>query len=241
MLSNKTIPPEERLIFALDVSSTAEAERLVGLLGDAVRFYKLGLELFMTGGYFDLLERLHDRGCKTFVDLKLFDVPETVQRAVAALGPRHPTFVSVHGNDGIVEAACKAKGAIKILAVTVLTSLDRGDLRDLGFDCEPRELVLSRAKRALALGCDGVVSSGLEASALRDGLGDKLVIVTPGIRPVDNRPVDDQKRVASPQDALSNGADYIVVGRPIRDAKDPRAAAMGIQETIARLFPSRPA
>ena len=165
MLSQKTIPPHERLIFALDVSSADEAKRLVGLLGDAVRFYKLGLELFMAGGYFELLDLLHDRGCKTFVDLKLFDVPETVQRAVAALAPHHPTFVSVHGNDRILEAACKEKDTLKILAVTVLTSLDRNDLRELGFECEPRDLVLSRAKRALALGCDGVISSGLEASA----------------------------------------------------------------------------
>ena len=138
MLSQKTIPPHERLIFALDVSSADEAKRLVGLLGDAVRFYKLGLELFMAGGYFELLALLHDRGCKTFVDLKLFDVPETVQRAVAALAPHHPTFVSVHGNDRILEAACKEKDTLKILAVTVLTSLDRNNLRELGFECEPQ-------------------------------------------------------------------------------------------------------
>jgi orotidine-5'-phosphate decarboxylase len=235
-LSTKPIPPEERLIFALDVPSADEAKRRVTELGDAVRFYKLGLELFMAGGYFELLRWLGDRGCKTFVDLKFFDVPETVQRAVSALKQHPATFVSVHGNDGILEAACRERGELKILAVTVLTSLDRKDLEDLGFQCEPRDLVLSRARRALALGCDGVISSGLEAEPLREHLGSKFLIVTPGIRPVENRPEDDQKRVTSPEEAFSKGADYIVVGRPIRDAASPRKAAEEIQKTIARLF-----
>jgi orotidine-5'-phosphate decarboxylase len=143
----------------------------------------------------------------------------------------------VHGNDAMLEAAARAKKDTKILAVTVLTSLDRGDLRDLGFEVAVETLVLSRARRALALGCDGVISSGLEAQALRAELGERFLIVSPGIRPVENRPADDQKRVVSVEQAFRNGADYVVVGRPIRNAPDPRAAAEAVQTTIASLFP----
>jgi orotidine-5'-phosphate decarboxylase len=143
------------------------------------------------------------------------------------------TFATVHGNQSIMEAAAAAKGDVKILAVTVLTSLDRGDLDDLGFDCDVDQLVLSRARRALEAGCDGVVSSGLEAPKLRAAVDERLLVVTPGIRPVENRPTDDQKRVVTVEQAFRNGADYIVVGRPIRDAADPRAAAESIQQSIA--------
>jgi orotidine-5'-phosphate decarboxylase len=234
LLSAKDIAPSERLIFALDVPTTDEARRYVELLGDSVRFYKLGLELFMAGGYFELVDDMVAQGKKVFVDLKFFDVPETVKRAVARLDGRGVTFATVHGNENILQAACSAKGDVKILAVTVLTSLDEGDLRDLGFQCNPKELVLSRAKRALAVGCDGVVSSGLEAPELRDSLGENFLVVTPGIRPVAN--VDDQKRTVNVEQAFRNGADYIVVGRPIKAAPDPREAAESIQQTIANVF-----
>ena len=137
----------------------------------------------------------------------------------------------------MLEAAGRDKGELKILAVTVLTSLDRGDLDDLGFDCDVERLVLSRARRALQAGCDGVISSGLEASALKRELGSRLLVVTPGIRPVENRTVDDQKRTVDVAQAFANGADYIVVGRPIRQAGDPRGAAESIQKTIAGIFP----
>ena len=235
-LSTKMIPPEDRLIFALDVPSAEEAKRLVETLGDAVQVYKVGLELFAAGGYFELIDWLVARDKKVFADLKLFDVPETVRSAVRQLRERPITFVTVHGNDGILEAACQEKGDLKILAVTVLTSLDQGDLNDLGFQADVHQVVLSRARRALEIGCDGVVSSGLEARALREHLGEKLLIVTPGIRPVENRPADDQKRVVTVEGALRNGADYIVVGRPIRNAPDPYEAAMQIQGTIQGLF-----
>jgi orotidine-5'-phosphate decarboxylase len=235
-LSTKTIPPEERLIFALDVPSAEEAKRLVETLDDAVQVYKVGLELFAAGGYFELIDWLVARDKKVFADLKLFDVPETVRSAVRKLRERPITFVTVHGNDGILEAACREKGDLKILAVTVLTSLDQGDLNDLGFQADVHQVVLSRARRALEIGCDGVVSSGLEARALREHLGEKLLIVTPGIRPVENRPADDQKRVVTVEGALRNGADYIVVGRPIRNSPDPYEAAMQIQGTIEGLF-----
>jgi orotidine-5'-phosphate decarboxylase len=236
LLSAKPIPARERLIVALDVPDAGEALRLVATLGDAVHFYKLGLELFVAGGYFELVRELRGQGRRIFADLKLFDVPETVAAAVRQLRGKGADFVTVHGNDAILEAACREKGDTKVLAVTALTSLDKGDLQDLGFHCEVRELVLSRARRALALGCDGVISSGLEAAALREELGERFLIVVPGIRPVENRREDDQKRVMTPEQAFLAGADHVVVGRPIRQAPDPRAAALAIQETIARLF-----
>ena len=229
------IPRAERLIVALDVATPNEAKALVERLGDAARFYKLGLELFMAGGYFELLEWLVKRGNKVFVDLKFFDVPETVRRAVANLRGRGVSFASVHGNQAMMEAAAQEKGEVKILAVTALTSLDRGDLDDLGFSCDLERLVLSRARRALQAGCDGVVSSGLEAQKLKAEFQDKLLVVTPGIRPVKNE--DDQKRTVDAAQAFANGADYIVVGRPIRSAADPRAAAQAIQRSIAAIVP----
>lgn len=234
MLSKKTIPPHERLILALDVSSRAEAERVVDLLGDSIAFYKLGLQLFMAGDYFELLESLRKKNKKVFVDLKFFDVPQTVRAAVAQLKHRGATFVSVHGNDSILQAAVKEKNGTKILAVTVLTSLDQADIEALGFKCQLKDLVLSRAQRALQLGCDGVISSGLEAPELRTSLGDSFLIVTPGIRPLKN--VDDQKRTVDVKQAFLNGADYIVVGRPILEASDPLAKAKEFQQIIASLF-----
>lgn len=231
------IPASERLIFALDVPKADQARALVEQLGDSVTFYKIGMELLMTGGYFELLDWLKQRGNRVFVDLKLFDVPATVGRAIARLAERGADFATVHGNQGIMQAAASAKGSeLKVLAVTALTSLDQGDIEDLGFACDIESLVLSRARRALEAGCDGVVSSGLEVERLRAECGDRLLAVTPGIRPVLNDEVNsergDQKRVMTPTEALRAGADYLVIGRPIRDAADPRAAAEAIQQEI---------
>jgi len=234
--SPKPIPLRERLIFAMDVAGAEQAKDLAERLGDSVEFYKLGLELFMSGDYFELLDWMVGRGKKVFVDLKFFDVPATVGAAVRQLRNRGVTLTTVHGNQAIMEAAAAEKGDVKILAVTVLTSLDRGDLDDLGFSCDVEKLVLSRARRALEAGCDGVVSSGLEAPRLREFIDERLLVVTPGIRPVENKPVDDQKRTVDVAQAFANGADYIVVGRPIKQAQDPRAAAEAIQTTIAGVF-----
>jgi orotidine-5'-phosphate decarboxylase len=235
-LSPKNIPARERLIFALDVPTVSEAEAFADRLGDSVQFYKLGLQIFMAGDYFALIQRLQARGKKVFADLKFFDVPETVGAAVAQLQNRGIEFATVHGNDEILKAAVKKKSDVKILAVTVLTSLDQGDLRALGFSCDVEALVLSRARRALKIGCDGVISSGIEAPKLRENLGENFLIVSPGIRPVDNNVVDDQKRTVDIEQAFLNGADYIVVGRPIRKAADPKQKAEEIQARIAALF-----
>ncbi len=228
------IPNDERLIFALDVPRIDDAKKMVKRLGDSIVFFKLGLELFMTDGYFQFIDWLREHGKKVFVDLKFFDVPATVGRAVRQLTNRGITFATIHGNDAVMRAAAEAKEDVKILAVTVLTSLDRGDLQDLGFRCDVDALVISRARRAVQYGCDGVVASGQESKRLREALGDRFLVVTPGIRPVDND--DDQKRVVTVPQAFANGADYIVVGRPIRDAADPRLVAETMQAQIKEIF-----
>ena len=233
----KTIPVRERLIFAMDVPDCARARALADELGDAVAFYKIGLELMMSGGYFELLDWLLARDKKVFCDLKFFDIPATVGSAIRQLKDRGATFVTVHGNRSIMEAAAANKGnSLKVLGVTVLTSLDRGDLDDLGFACDVEALVLSRAKQCLEAGCDGIISSGLEVPKLRAAVDSRLIVVAPGIRPVDNKPVGDQKRVVTVETAFANGCDYIVIGRPIRDAPNPRETAEAVQASIAAQF-----
>ena len=230
-MSRANIPAAKRLIIALDVPTGAQARDLVEDLGDTVSFYKVGLELFTGDDGFAMVDWLTRRGKQVFVDLKFFDVPATVARAVSQLRGRQVSFATVHGNDAMMRAAAEAAGEVGILAVTVLTSLDAADMRDLGFDCDIPALVHSRAQRAVALGCAGVVASGQEAAMLRKTLGDDGLIVTPGIRPV--RQDDDQKRTVTPTQALRDGADYLVVGRPVRDADNPREAARVIQDEIA--------
>ena len=230
-MSRANIPAAKRLIIALDVPTGAQARDLVEDLGDTVSFYKVGLELFTGDDGFAMVDWLTRRGKEVFVDLKFFDVPATVARAVSQLRGRQVSFATVHGNDAMMRAAAEAAGEVGILAVTVLTSLDAADMRDLGFDCDIPALVRSRAQRAVALGCAGVVASGQEAAMLRKTLGDDGLIVTPGIRPV--RQDDDQKRTVTPTQALRDGADYLVVGRPVRDADNPREAARNIQDEIA--------
>ncbi len=232
-MKHKAIPNRDRLIFAMDVPDVERAKQLADELGDSVRFYKIGLELMMSGQYFELLDWMLERDKKVFCDLKFFDIPATVGSAVRQLKDRGASFVTVHGNRSIMEAAAENKGdSLKVLGVTVLTSLDRGDLDDLGFDCELDALVLSRARQALDSGCDGVISSGLEIPKLREFVDNKLLVISPGIRPVDNKPMGDQKRVVTVETAFSNGADYIVVGRPIRDANSPREMAESMQASI---------
>ena len=231
------IPRRERLIAALDVPTSAEARALVERIGDSVRFYKIGLELSTSGGYFELLDWLVKRGNRVFCDLKLYDIPETVRRAVANLRGRGVSFLTVHADRGVMAAAVKEKGDIGILAVTVLTSTSQVDLAGQGYVGTLEDLVLARAGAAAELGCDGVICSGLEVSAIKAKLGAKLLAVTPGIRPAGGE-MGDQKRTVDVAQAFRNGADYIVVGRPIRDAQDPAKAAEAIQATVAAIFES---
>lgn len=235
--ADSRIDRRERLIVALDVPTAADARALVEKLGDAVCFYKIGLELFTSGGYFELLDWLAARNKKVFADLKFYDIPETVRRAVGNLKGRGATFVTVHGHRSVMQAAVSAQSGVKILAVTVLTSFDKSDLAEMGVGGEVSQLVLSRARGALECGCDGVISSGIEAPQIKAAFGDGLLVVTPGIRPAEARPADDQKRTVDVAQAFANGCDYIVVGRPVRDARDPQAAAEAIQTTIAGIFP----
>jgi orotidine-5'-phosphate decarboxylase len=235
LISTKTIPPEDRLIFALDVPTAEEARRLVAALKEAVRFYKVGLELFLAAG-FPLVDWLLEQDKQIFLDLKLYDIPETVARAVRQIRARPITFTTVHYDKRVLEAACREKGDLQILAVTVLTSLDQEGLRDLGISTDVHELVLARARAAREIGCAGVIASGQEARSLKTTLGEDLAIVTPGIRPGESRPADDQKRVVTVEDAIRNGADYLVIGRPIRDAADPYEAALQVQGTLQGMF-----
>jgi orotidine-5'-phosphate decarboxylase len=240
-LSATDIPPHDRLIFALDVPDADRATALIDTLGDAVSFYKVGLELILSRDFVRVIDLLHERGKRTFVDGKLYDVPQTVEAAVRQLAKAGAAYTTVHGTGPLLEAACRARdeagGDLRILAVTVLTSLDKKDLIELGYgpDVEVESLVVERAGHALRLGCDGVIASGREARALREVHGDGFLIVSPGIRPVERD--DDQKRVVTPEAAFRAGADHVVVGRPIRDADDPRAAAEAIQDMIRSLFP----
>ena len=230
----KDIKIEDRLIFALDVAEVSEAKKIVSELDDSVNFYKIGMELLMTGQYFELLDWLIARDKKVFVDLKFFDVPETVGRTISRLSDYGATFATIHGNQALMEKAAENKNNLKILAVTALTSLDRGDLDDLGFDCNVKDLVISRAKRAFEAGCDGIISSGLEVPYIREYVDNKLIAVTPGIRPVAND--DDQKRVVDVATAFKSGSDYIVVGRPIKNAENRYEAATNIQKIIRSAF-----
>ena len=229
------IPRRERLIAALDVPDAALARAYAERLGEAVKFYKIGLELFTAGGYFELLAWLRGRGGKVFADLKLYDIPETVRRAVANLRASGAEFLTVHAERSIMQAAAREKGALKLLAVTVLTSFDQKNLAEMGYAGSVEDLVLQRARAALDSGCDGVIASGLEAPKIKAAFGGKLLVVTPGVRPA-GTPTGDQKRTVEVGQAFANGADYIVVGRPIRDAADPRAAAEAIQASIAAAF-----
>ncbi len=235
-LSEKPIPPGERLIVALDVPDAASARNLVDALGESVRFYKIGLELMTSGDYFSLIDWLLARDRKVFCDLKFYDIPATVGAAVRGLSRCGATFLTIHGEKSIMVAAAEAKGELQILAVTVLTSLDRSSLAEMGYRREVSELVVERAAGAIAAGCDGVIASGLEAPELRRRVDSRLIVVTPGIRPAHSRGCDDQRRVVDVAQAFRNGSDYIVMGRPIRSAADPAAAASAVQQTIAEVF-----
>lgn len=221
-MSEKNTPLNERIIVALDVADPAMAKEMVRKCESHVNFFKVGLQLFMAD-WFHIVDWIVDRGHKVMLDLKFFDIPETVRLAVEQVNSRGVTFATIHGNDPIIRAAVEARGDLQLLAVTVLTSFGEEDLRAMGMTQSVEDLVYYRARRALELGCDGVVSSGLEAERMRRDLGEKLLIVTPGIRPGANveSADDDQKRIVTAGMAIAGGANHVVVGRPITKAADP--------------------
>ena len=233
-MKDDNIPLRDRIIVALDVEKPELARDMVKKCESHVGFFKVGLQLFMAD-WFHTVDWLVDRGHKVMLDLKFFDIPETVKQAVEQVNSRGVTFATIHGNDPIVRAAVSARGDLKLLAVTVLTSFGEEDMRSMGMTQSVEDLVYFRAKRALDLGCDGVVSSGLEAGRLRTELGEKLLIVTPGIRPGANvsAPADDQKRIVTAGKAIRSGANYVVVGRPITRAEDPVRVIAMMQQDIA--------
>lgn len=233
--SNTAIGLDKRIIFALDLDAPDTAKAWVKRLESRIGFYKVGLELFLAGG-FPLVDWILQRGHEVMLDLKFFDVPQTVAAAVRQALRSAVTFITVHGNDAMLEAAVEAGGRDRILAVTALTSLDQRDLTSLGFACSLEALVASRADRAQAIGCRGVVASGLEAPLLRERLSSSLCIVTPGVRPISNTEHDDQKRIVDPATAIRQGADHIVMGRPLRRAGDPLALAGHMQKAIQEVL-----
>ena len=230
----KEILLNERIIFALDLADPDTALEWVKKLDSELKFFKVGLQLFLAG-WFHVIDEIVRRGNKVMVDLKFFDIPETVKLAVDQLRNRNITYATAHGNDTIVKAAAEAKGDVQILAVTVLTSFGENDMREMGLTGSVEDLVMLRCRRALSLGCDGVVSSALEATKLRGEFGNNFLVVTPGIRPGANIETsdDDQVRIATAKQAIINGADHVVVGRPIKNAKDPLALIRFMQQEIS--------
>ena len=233
------IDARDRLIVALDVPSAAEADALVARMGDQVRFVKVGLELYTVAGP-DIVRKLVDRGKRVFLDLKFLDIEETVRRATARVAAMGATFLTVHANRKALIAAVQGRGSsdLKLLAVTVLTNFDGEDLREMGIQRSVQDLVTARAMLAAEVGCDGVVASGEEPQAIRAKVGPNLVIVTPGVTPA-GKGTDDHARVTTPTQTIAAGADYLVIGRPIRDAQDPPAATAAILEEMQAAFDRR--
>jgi orotidine-5'-phosphate decarboxylase len=228
------MPPRDRLIVALDVPSVEEAKALIAKLGDSVGVYKIGLELLFSGG-FELARELAQLGRSVFIDAKLLDIEATVERATAAIARSGAEFLTVHALDRkTLDAAARGRGgsALKLLGVTVLTNLAPADIIEQGIDHPLHELVSHRAKLAKEAGFDGIVASGHEAARIRKLIGADFLIVTPGVRP-QGSDTQDQARAVTPKAAIEAGADYLVVGRPITRAPDPRAAAEAIVAEIA--------
>jgi orotidine-5'-phosphate decarboxylase len=230
---HRNIPPRERLIVALDMPDVAQAQKLVDEIGDGVSFYKVGMELAYGGGL-EFVTRLVASGKQVFLDLKLHDIPNTVERAVAQVARLGATFLTIHAYPQTMRAAVagRAGSKLKLLGVSVLTSCDDADLKDAGYAYGVSALVAKRGAQAQAANVDGLVASAAETAMLRARLGDDLLLVIPGIRPA-GAEMGDQKRVATPAQAIRDGADYLVVGRPVTQAPDPRAAAQAIAAEIA--------
>ncbi len=220
------------IIIALDVESAEEARTLVERIGPAAGFYKVGMELYTAAGM-DFVRELLARGKDVFLDLKFYDIGETVKRAVAQVARTGVRFLTVHGSGAVMRAAVEGRGSspLKLLAVTVLTSFDRQDLADLGYPCSPAELVELRVRKAMEAGIDGIVASPVEARSIRALAGPRAILVTPGVRSP-GASKGDQKRVATPEEAIRDGADYLVIGRQITRAPDPAAAVRQVLEEV---------
>jgi orotidine-5'-phosphate decarboxylase len=220
------------IIIALDVPSVAEARALVSALGKDADFYKVGLELYAVGGM-DFVRELKAQGKRVFLDLKLYDIGEQVKRAVAAISNVGVDFLTIHAVKQVMRAAVEGRtGSLKLLAVTVLTSFDENDIREEGYSLTLPEVVEKRVGHAMQAGVDGIVCSSLEVAKVRAMTGPKMTLVIPGVRSA-GKSAADQKRVATPADAVANGADYLVVGRQVTRAEDPRAELLKILEEIA--------
>jgi orotidine-5'-phosphate decarboxylase len=231
----------DRLILALDVKDIAAARAVVNELDGVVDFFKVGLTLQLAEGVEDFIRELIKNGKRVFLDYKYYDISETLKKTVARASELGVSFLTIHGPSVLIRAAVEGRGTsnLKLFTVTVLTSLDAGDIAEMGYtNHTPEQLVLFRAKKALDAGCDGVIASGLEAKQIKALSSNKLLVITPGIRP-DGYPEDDQKRKTTPADAVSAGADYLVVGRPITGAKDMRAAAQEILDQMQAAFNAR--
>jgi orotidine-5'-phosphate decarboxylase len=228
------IAPRDRLIVALDLPDIAQAEAMIGRLGDSVSFYKIGYQLAFAGGL-ALVPKLADAGKKIFIDLKLHDIGNTVARGVESIARLGATFLTVHAYPQTMKAAVEGRAGsrLKILAVTVLTSYDEADLAAAGYRLGVSELVEMRAKQADATGVDGLVCSAEEVGALRGIVAPRVCLVTPGIRPAGSA-VGDQKRIMTPARAIASGSDYLVVGRPVLAADDPKLAAEAIHAEVAQ-------
>jgi len=233
-MQSENIAPRDRLIVALDVASVTDAEAMIARLGDSVTFYKIGYQLAYAGGL-PLVRQLSGAGKKVFIDLKLHDIGNTVARGVESIARLGATFLTVHAYPQTMKAAVEARSgsALKILAVTVLTSYDDNDLHAAGYRLNVSDLVETRARQAQEIGIDGLVCSPEEAANIRGIVGNRLSLVTPGIRPAGSA-VGDQKRIMTPARAIAAGADYLVVGRPVMEASDPKAAADAIVAEIAQ-------
>ena len=235
------IDADQRLIVALDLADISAARKMVDALEGVVRFYKIGLVLQLAAGVEDFVRDLIRANKPVFLDYKYYDVPETLKKAVARASHLGVTFLTVHGPGDLTRAAVEGRGdsKLKLFAVTVLTSMDAADIAEMGYThTSVEELVLFRAQKALAAGCDGVIASGREAKRIKQVSGNKLLVVTPGIRD-DDSPNDDQKRRTTARDAILAGADYLVIGRPITHASSPRSEAERILGTMQTAFDER--
>lgn len=240
-MSKPGIDASERLIVALDLPNVAAARDMVQVLEGAVTFYKIGLSLQLAAGVDDLLRGLIGDGKKVFLDYKYYDVPETLKKAVARAAETGASFLTIHGSSNLIRGAVEGRGtsALKLFTVTVLTSMDAGDIAEMGYTQHSvEELVLFRAQKALQAGCDGVIASGHEARKIKEISKDRLLVVTPGIRD-DDSPKDDQKRRVTAKEAILAGADYLVIGRPITAAANPRSEAERFLREMQTAFEER--